>query len=379
VLVWTAPANGTYFFRLFWVSGAGTGGYSVLTGVANPGPEPGRDQRDVMVMRSDNGTTWLGPTRVNDSAIGYDDWLPEVIVGSDGLPYVSWFDWRDDNLTCGGRSHIYLSRSLDAGGTWAADQRATDVESDWTATFTNIAPNQGDYSHMAAGLRTVAWTWADARNGDADAYAAKINVDHQVVDCQNDTTVTPNTAFNAHFAVENLNGLFGNDYTWTLTDERGWPLTNGNLSLAAAGTGSVEPAVSIPDTADTGTNEICLNVTNAKGTITALCCFTVTVNATTDVGGGALAFGLKSIVPNPAFGPARISFTLPSEGRVTLQIYGVRGERVRTLADGSWTAGQHTIAWDGLDEKGHTVRPGTYFVRLEGFGQSEVQRFVKMQ
>ena len=136
--------------------------------------------------------------RVNDDLPRFDDWLPEVIVGSDGCPYVSWFDWRDDNLTCAGRSHIYVSRSGDGGVTWAANQRASDIQSDWTATFTNIAPNQGDYSHMAAGLRTVAWTWADARAGDADAYTARLRVDHGVAACQSDTTVAPNTAFNAH-------------------------------------------------------------------------------------------------------------------------------------------------------------------------------------
>ena len=379
IMVWTAPSNGTYYFRMFWVSGAGTGGYAVHTGVANAGAEPGRDHRDVMVKRSDNGTTWSGPSRVNDDLARYDDWLPEVIVGSDGCPYVTWFDWRDDNLTCAGRSHIYVSRSGDGGATWVANERVSDVTSDWTSTFTNIAPNQGDYSHMAAGVRTVAWTWADVRNGDADAYAAKLYVDHGVAGCQNDTTVTPNTAFNAHFDVSNFNEVFGNDYTWTLTDERGWPLPNGNLSLAAGATGDVEPSISIPDTASNGPNTICLNVTNSKGTITAQCCFQTIVTGTTDVGGGALAFGLRSIVPNPASGPARISFTMPAEGRVTLQVFGLQGERVRTLASGTWGAGLHTIAWDGLDESGNSVRPGTYFVRLEGFGQSAVRRFVKMQ
>lgn len=379
LLVWTAPTTGTYYFRMFWVSGAGTGGYAVHTGVANAGAEPGRDHRDVMVKWSDNGTTWLGPSLVNNDLARFDDWLPEVIVGSDGCPYVTWFDWRDDAFTCAGRSHIYISRSGDGGATWAANERVSDVMSDWTSTFTNIAPNQGDYSHMAAGARTVAWTWADVRNSDADAYTAKLFVDHDVTGCQSDTSVTPNTAFNAHFDVENFNEVFGNDYTWTLTDERGWTLPNGNLSLAAGATGGVEPSVSVPDTASPGPNTICLNVTNSKGTITAQCCFQANVTGTTDVGGGALAFGLRSVAPNPASGPARISFTLPSEGAVKLQVFGLQGERVRTLASGTWGAGLHTITWDGLDENGHSVRPGTYFVRLEGFGQSAVQRLVKMQ
>jgi hypothetical protein len=379
LMVWTAPTSATYFVRLFYVNGGAAGGYRMHTGVAAQGPEPGRDMRDVMVVNSDNGSTWSAETRVNSELARFDNWLPEVIVAKDGCPYVTWFDWRDDNLTCAGRSHIYIARSSNGGATWSSGNRVTDVISDWTGTFTNIAPNQGDYSHMAAGAGNVVWTWADARNGDADVYASGLKIGQTVSACQSDTVVVPNSAFSAHFEAQNLNEVFGNDYTWSLSDQRGWPLTNGNISLLAGASGAIEPSISIPDTADAGTNQICLTVTNSKGTITATCCFTVTVNTNVSVEGGAVAFGLRSIVPNPATGPARISFTLPSEGRVALLVYGLRGERVRTLASGTMGAGLHQITWDGLDEKGHTVRPGTYFVRLEGFGQSAVQRFVKMQ
>ncbi len=377
--VWTAPANGTYYLRMFYVSGGSAGGYRIITGVANHDSEPGRDMRDVMVAYADAGVSWTTEKLVNDEPGRYDDWLPEVEVAADGCPYVMWFDWRDDVLTCAGRSSIYVSRSADGGTTWATSQRTTDVLSDWTGTFTNIAPNQGDYSDINAGARTVNWTWADARNGDADVYTTGTRIDHAVSTCQSDTTVSPGTAFSAHFSVHNLNQLFGNDYHWTLSDDRGWTLPGGNLPLAPFASGDIEPSIAVPDTAMAGPNTICLHVVNSKGTIAATCCFTAIVNATTGVGDGALAFGLRSIVPNPAAGPARITFTLPADGRVSLEVFGLQGERVRTLASGTWVAGAHTITWNGLDEQGHTVRPGTYFVRLEGFGRSAVQRFVKMQ
>jgi hypothetical protein len=379
VLVWTAPTTGTYFLRLFWVTGAGTGNYRLHTGVGNTGLERGRDHRDAFVATSDNGTTWAAPVRVNDDLDRFDNWLPEVIVGSDGCPYVMWFDWRDDNTTCAGRSHIYVSRSGDGGATWDANQRATDVLADWTGSFTNIAPNQGDYSHMAAGNATVGWTWADPRNSDADAYYAGVSLAHAISVCQSDVPGDPSENVPAHFEVDNLNVLFGNDYTYTFTDERGWPLPGGNLSVAAAGSGDIDEVIAVPDTADAGTNEICLSVTNSKGTLTAECCFTLTVGATADVPGGVVAFGLRSIAPNPSSGPANISFGMPREGRVSLVVYGLRGERIRTLADGTWSAGAHTITWDGRDDAGHPMRPGTYFVRLEGLGQSSSQRFVKVQ
>lgn len=379
VLVWTAPTTATYYFRMFWVSGAGTGNYRVQTGIGAKGAEPGRDQRDAFVTSSDNGTTWNAPVRINNDAARFDNWLPEVIVGGDGNPYAMWFDWRDDNASCGGRSHIYVTRSGDGGSTWVANQLATTVQSDWTGTFTNIAPNQGDYSHMGAQGVTVGWTWADARNGDADAFYAKLDVSQTIADCQADTIVTPDDSFNAHFEVTNHNGLFGNSYTYTLSDERGWTLPNGNVVVPAASTNSIDPSIAVPDTAAPGDNLVCLTVTNSKGTITDVCCFMITVNATTDAPGGAVAFGLRSIVPNPSSGPVRVSFGMPTEGRVSLVVFGLQGERVRTLTDASWPAGAHTVSWDGRDGSGRLMRPGTYFVRLEALGQSASRRFVKVQ
>src|SRR5207249_4364459 len=78
------------------VSGAVYGGYRVKTNFASNTGERGRDQRDAFITSSDNGTTWTIPVRVNDDAVGFDEYLSEVAVGADGCPYVSWFDFRDD-------------------------------------------------------------------------------------------------------------------------------------------------------------------------------------------------------------------------------------------------------------------------------------------
>jgi hypothetical protein len=368
---------------MFWVNSnaPNTGPYRIRTAIGNNGSEPGRDHRDVFVSYSDDGTSWSTHRQVNDDSALFDNWLPEIAVGSDGCPYVTWFDWRDAISSCGGMSHIYVSRSGDGGNTWEANQRATDIQSDWTTKFSNIAPNQGDYSHMYAADDFVRWTWADVRGTDPDIYVAGLDTRHTVPVCQADTTAGPNDSFPVHLEVNNPNALFSNDYTYTITDQRGWPLSGGNLvGVAALTTADLEPAISVPDTAADGTNEICVNVFNDKGTLVQTCCFDVTVTSTVSVGGpGNLAFGLQPISPNPARGSARISFTLPSAGRLALKIYGLRGEVVRTLANGEWSLGQHSMVWDGRDDRGNLVQPGTYFVRMEGFGQTANRRFVMVK
>ncbi|RIK52892.1 hypothetical protein DCC62_32670, partial [candidate division KSB1 bacterium] len=60
-------------------------------------------------------------------------------------------------------------------------------------------------------------------------------------------------------------------------------------------------------------------------------------------------FALQQNYPNP-FNPGTIiRFQLPSHGRVSLTIYNISGQLVRTLLDSSASAGAHAVAWDGRD------------------------------
>jgi hypothetical protein len=377
-IIWSAPTTGTYYLRVAYVAGGTTGGYRISTGVAGVGAERGRDSRDVFASSSDNGTSWSTPTRVNDAAAYYDEYLPEVMVGADGMPYVSWFDWRDDG--CGGKSYQYLSRSSDGGATWGANQRFSDVQNNWTniSLNSNLAPDQGDYSHMCTDGRYLRPAWADGRGGSPDVYTARVDTWHQISACQGDLTGTAGTSIDPSWTVRNLNPLLANTYNYTLTSQRSWPLpAPGVVPVAADATGPVSLSVAVPDTAAAGVNQLCLTVTNAKGTLSQSCCFNLTVQSTLGVPPlGALLFDLAANVPNPAAGPTRIDFSLPRSGAVSLRIFGLRGELVRTLVEGDRPAGPNTATWDGRDDHGRPVGAGAYFYRLEGFGQSRVRRLV---
>ncbi|MBI5170749.1 MAG: T9SS type A sorting domain-containing protein [Candidatus Eisenbacteria bacterium] len=99
---------------------------------------------------------------------------------------------------------------------------------------------------------------------------------------------------------------------------------------------------------------------------------------TPGTGGGALVAQLRA-TPNPSFGPARVSFTLPAPGQVTLGVYDVNGRLVRTLQRGTMSAGAHALDWDGRDPSGAHVPAGVYFVRLELPGQSLRSKLVKLR
>lgn len=173
--LFTAPSDGTYLLRID--SQSGTGAYRVRLGSADRNGERGRDQRDVFVASSDDGTTWSTPVRLNEDPVGFDNWLPEVTVAPDGGIYSAWYDFHDAPAsTSGGQSHVYLARSGDGAITWTTLGAVTDVASAWPPGTSNIEPNQGDYIALFANNAYVWPCWADMRNGNPDVFTGRVPI-----------------------------------------------------------------------------------------------------------------------------------------------------------------------------------------------------------
>jgi len=64
-----------------------------------------------------------------------------------------------------------------------------------------------------------------------------------------------------------------------------------------------------------------------------------------------------------------IPFYVAEEREVTLAVYNIRGQRVKTLFKGTATAGKHSIVWNGLNEQNRPVGSGIYLYRLESGDQ----------
>jgi choice-of-anchor B domain-containing protein len=78
----------------------------------------------------------------------------------------------------------------------------------------------------------------------------------------------------------------------------------------------------------------------------------------------AHATRLYANVPNPFNATTTLRFEIASPGEATIQIFDVRGRRVRTLLAGPQPGGFQQRVWDGTDDGGRTVASGTYLVRL---------------
>lgn len=73
---------------------------------------------------------------------------------------------------------------------------------------------------------------------------------------------------------------------------------------------------------------------------------------------------LRANVPNPFNPSTEFSFVLAVDGAVSLRVYSVRGELIRTLVDHELPAGPHSLTWNGLDDQGRQVASGAYIVRF---------------
>ena len=76
--------------------------------------------------------------------------------------------------------------------------------------------------------------------------------------------------------------------------------------------------------------------------------------------------------PNPFNATANVSFALPEDGLVHVDVYNVIGQRVRELVNDVRTAGVHTVTWNGMDDQGQEVPSGMYFLSVRTRDESAV-------
>ncbi len=109
----------------------------------------------------------------------------------------------------------------------------------------------------------------------------------------------------------------------------------------------------------------------------------VTYNCISPAGAFAKAapsgFAVSQNYPNP-FNPAtEFSIDLPSQAHVSLVVYNLAGQKVKTLVDGYMDAGVHTITWDGTNDRGEAVSSGIYFCRVVAEGKAVTKAMILMK
>jgi hypothetical protein len=89
---------------------------------------------------------------------------------------------------------------------------------------------------------------------------------------------------------------------------------------------------------------------------------------------GADQFAVRNY-PNPFNPVTRIDYTMPRAGHLTLKVYNVRGELVKTLVDEHIDSSGH-VMWEGTDDFGQPVGSGVYFYEARTHGKVLVNKMV---
>ena len=97
--------------------------------------------------------------------------------------------------------------------------------------------------------------------------------------------------------------------------------------------------------------------------------------------GGPLptVFALEQNQPNPFNPTTTITFALPKAGHVSLEVYNVLGQRVRTLVDDFRTAGFHSVVFDGRDSNGAELASGVYLYRIKADTHTDAKKMVLLK
>ena len=75
-------------------------------------------------------------------------------------------------------------------------------------------------------------------------------------------------------------------------------------------------------------------------------------------------FSISQNYPNPFNTETTIEYQLPNSSDVSLRIYNIMGQLVKTLVNRNQPVGYYSIQWNGRNDKGDNVSSGIYLYRL---------------
>jgi|GEM_PF-1233128 M6 family metalloprotease-like protein len=91
-------------------------------------------------------------------------------------------------------------------------------------------------------------------------------------------------------------------------------------------------------------------------------------------------FELARIYPNPLIkGNVNLRFSLPNSGQVSLKVYNILGQEVKTIVNDYCRSGIFDYKWDGCDNSGITVAQGIYVCKLEKDSETITRKIVVLK
>lgn len=90
-------------------------------------------------------------------------------------------------------------------------------------------------------------------------------------------------------------------------------------------------------------------------------------------------YRLQQNYPNPFNPTTTISYNLPVNSNIKIEIFDILGKKVNIIFAGNQTAGSHQAVWNGRDMAGNLVPSGIYFYRLATPQFNQVKKMMLMK
>ena len=89
-----------------------------------------------------------------------------------------------------------------------------------------------------------------------------------------------------------------------------------------------------------------------------------------DQGALPITWSLHQNFPNPFDPKTTISFSIKQNSEIELEIFNIKGQKIKTVINEFMQTGNHSIVWYGDDEYGKYVNSGLYFYKLSANGKT---------
>jgi FlgD Ig-like domain len=89
-------------------------------------------------------------------------------------------------------------------------------------------------------------------------------------------------------------------------------------------------------------------------------------------------FTLEISISKVSADSSSISFDMSEAGNVSIEIYNIRGQKVRTLTS-HFNQGQNSIIWNGKDNNGKSLSSGMYFYKLKSGRFTMTKKMILMK
>ena len=83
-----------------------------------------------------------------------------------------------------------------------------------------------------------------------------------------------------------------------------------------------------------------------------------------------VTFALSNF-PNPFNPTTTIAFSIQNDSNVEISVFNIKGQKIKTLVNSSFTKGSHSIIWNGDNNLGKPVSSGVYMYKLVVDGDTE--------